>query len=361
MKKLIFLIVFLLFLGSNLNVNAQNNKIRLGVRIIEPFINYKEGVYSGFSKELWDKIAKNSGFETVQIKQYANVSDLLLAVEKNDVDAGVAGISITSEREEKVDFSTPMFNSGLSIMVNKNPNESFTMSLFNQIKKTIISYDFLQISLYALLLSFIFANIIYFVERRKIDGFLDEDNYFKGIVLTYWWSITAIFGQQDRQPSSKTGRVFGLIWMVLGVLFLTFFSAQVTSDLTANRINGSIENIKDLNGKKVSTIGGTTSEKFLKDNNFIFKTEENLKILATQLKNNEIDAIVFDKPPLDYIVNNEGKGFFETVGGKFTIENYGIALPRESQIRKQINLELLKLQESGEFNELKSKYFGEEI
>ena len=38
------------------------------------------------------------------------------------------------------------------------------------------------------------------------------------------------------------------------IIFLTFFQAQITSDLTAQKLQGEINSISDLNGKNVISI-----------------------------------------------------------------------------------------------------------
>jgi polar amino acid transport system substrate-binding protein len=343
-----------------INTNSQKKKVTLGVRKIEPFINEKDGKYSGFSMDIWQNLSTKLDIETESIKSYSNVTELLAAVEKKEVDVGIAAISITADREEKVDFSVPMFDSGLSVMTNQVNKVEPPTSIFNQIATSVFNFDFLQLGLWILLISFALANIIYFVEKRKKDGFLDNTNYFAGVTMSFWWGLTAVVGQQDRQPATKTGRFIGVIWMIFGVLFMSFFTAQITSNLTAQRLTGDITGIKDLYGKKVATLTGTTAAKYLKLNNYTYQETNTLDESVALLKSNEVDAIVYDKPALDYFIKTKGRGLYEIVGGKFTSENYGVALTTKSEYRKTINLELLKMQETGEYNTLKEKYFGVE-
>jgi len=50
----------------------------------------------------------------------SSFSDMLEAVKNGSVDAAIANISITSVREEVVDFSQPIFDAGLQILVKQN-------------------------------------------------------------------------------------------------------------------------------------------------------------------------------------------------------------------------------------------------
>jgi polar amino acid transport system substrate-binding protein len=351
-------------------VDAPKQKVKLGVRKIEPFVTTsKDNKYSGFSIDLWDQLAKDSNIETTEIKEYPNVDELLKAVENKEVDAAIAAISITADRENRVDFTTPMYNSGLSIMTKTDTKPNSVIEIFNQIKQAVFNNDFAALGTILAVISFILANLLYFIEKRKDDGFLDTKNYLGGISLAFWWGVTALFGQQDRQPATKIGRFIGVLWMIFGVLFLSFFTAQITSNLTADKISGNISNIKDLKGKKIATVFKSTAQNYLVNNDYILAPKEvqdqnqylkmSLSEAGELLKNDEVVAVVYDGPALDYYVKSKGEGNLQTVGGLFTAENYGIALPSKSELRKTLNLNLLKVQENGFYNELKTKYFGD--
>jgi polar amino acid transport system substrate-binding protein len=357
----VLLSIFTIFTSKAQNSQSPAQKIKLGIRKIDPFVTKDtSGAYGGFSIDLWNKLAENSNLETIEKKEYPNVTELLKAVENNEVDAGIAAISITADREDKVDFTTPMYNSGLSIMVRTDNTQSLPTAIFKQIKDAVFNFDFLIVSLWLCLFSFIISNIVYFLERRKIDGFLDDRNYFNGVTTSFWWCITGIFGQQESQPATKSGRFIGVLWMIFGVLFLSFYTAQITSNLTAQKITGDISSIQDLFGKKVATIKGSTASKYLSANNYSFEEKANVDEAGQALLNKEVEAVVYDSPALEYFINSKAQGRLQTVGGQFTNENYGIALPAKSELRKTLNLELLKLQESGEYQTIKEKYFGKE-
>jgi ABC-type amino acid transport substrate-binding protein len=77
------------------------------------------------------------------------------------------------------------------------------------------------------------------------------------------------------------------------------------------------------------------------------------------LVNGEVEAVVYDAPNLLYYANGEGKGKFMVVGKIFEPQGYGLALPQGSILRKKINLAILELIESGEYERIKMKWFGD--
>ncbi|MBC7472636.1 MAG: transporter substrate-binding domain-containing protein [candidate division SR1 bacterium] len=348
-------------IGIQAQTTQQNipSSVHLGVKPLEPFVISQNGQYSGFSIDLWNNISKNIGITTTDITSYPNVNALIDSVSTNQTDVGIAGISITADRENKVDFSYPMFHSGISILTTSSTKgKSIVPDIFSKIWVAISNYEFLQVAIAMILISILPAIAIYLAERRDKDGFLDTPNIIYGVFLAYCWCLTGIFGQEERHPSTKTGKFFGIVWMVFGVLFLAFFTAQITATLTTEKINGTIHSIDDIKDKRVATIKGTTSSQYLKDNSIDFVEFDSLSDAVNSIDNKETVAVVFDKPALDYFASKNKTNKYSVVGGIITSEDYGIVLPTNSLLRKKINEELLKMYQNGDYDTLKAKWFG---
>ncbi len=86
--------------------------LRVGIKPLDPFVVRSGSRYSGFSIELWDEIARRNGWSTTYV-WYDTLPPLLDDASSSKIDVGIAGISITRERESRMDFSHPMFNAGL--------------------------------------------------------------------------------------------------------------------------------------------------------------------------------------------------------------------------------------------------------
>lgn len=81
----------------------------------------KEGNFVGIDMDLIRAIAKDQGF-TVDIKPLG-FDAALQAVQANQVDGVIAGMSITDERKKVFDFSDPYFESGIQMAVLKSNND----------------------------------------------------------------------------------------------------------------------------------------------------------------------------------------------------------------------------------------------
>ena len=333
---------------------------KVGVRVISPFVNKNaDGSYFGFSIDLWNKISGSAKLPTTKFQEFENVGSLIDSVEKKNVDVGIAAISITSDRESRVDFSQPMFDAGLQIMVpgDVQPQSSGPKEFFSKIFNALWNEAFLYLVLSIALLGFILANIAYVLERMHPSGIF-SDNYFVGVIQAFWWSMSALASQADHNPATRQGRTLAVIWMYFSVIFLTFFQAQITSDLTAAKLQGEINSVSDLSGKNVISIKSSTASKFLTSKGIIHTEIQNLDEAFGQVSAGKVDAFVYDAPPMAYFTSHSGLGKVHLVGDIFKPESYGIAFPQNSELQNKVDLALLSLKEDGSYQELYDKYFG---
>ena len=122
-------------------------------------------------------------------------------------------------------------------------------------------------------------------------------------------------------------------------------AAQLAASLTVKQIQGGITGPDDLPGKKVATTRGSTAVAFLRDINAQVVEEMRIDDAYKALTDQDVDAVVFDAPVLQYYAANQGKGRVQVVGALFRKEDYGIVFPPGSPLRKRVNDALLALRE----------------
>ena len=83
-----------------------------------PFSFEEGGKYKGIDVELLDAIAKEEKFE-YELKPM-DFNGIIPGLTSNQLDGAIAGMSITEERKQSLDFSEGYFVSGLSVVVNKD-------------------------------------------------------------------------------------------------------------------------------------------------------------------------------------------------------------------------------------------------
>ena len=95
-----------------------------------------------------------------------------------------------------------------------------TIHFIKLMGRLVFSIPFLTISLFGNATVFIFAGIIYFLEKDinpKITTFMDA----------VWWSFstTSTVGYGDIVPITFVGRVFGILLMLIGVAIFGIYTA----------------------------------------------------------------------------------------------------------------------------------------
>jgi hypothetical protein len=152
----------------------------------------------------------NSDGHAAACDRHASVSSVgaqLAEVENGQADLAVAGISITRAREQAVDFSYPMYSSGLQVMVSatgRAPRPSL-LRASAQLWRPLAGI---------LVMLFVVAHLAWLVESRRNPEHFPRP-YFKGIGEGLWWgSVTlATVGYGDRTPRSVWGRLLAMVWM----------------------------------------------------------------------------------------------------------------------------------------------------
>ncbi|XP_022800763.1 potassium voltage-gated channel subfamily G member 1-like [Stylophora pistillata] len=76
--------------------------------------------------------------------------------------------------------------------------------------------------------------IIWLFERRNNSDEFPQ-SFWKGVREGTWWAVVTMttVGYGDKSPKSSSARIYAAFWMVIGVILLSIFTAEVSSMLTA--------------------------------------------------------------------------------------------------------------------------------
>src|SRR5450755_3688494 len=144
----------------------QTRTLRVATRLVSPLVVEDHGELTGFSIDLWRSIAAEMKVQTDYLIA-PDVSALLDDVRAGKADLGIAAISITAERDKEFDFSQPMLEAGLQILV-RGGGDAPTNPLLEFLR--LLSSPMLLVWLgIAVLLILIPSHVVWFVERRHKD------------------------------------------------------------------------------------------------------------------------------------------------------------------------------------------------
>jgi ABC-type amino acid transport substrate-binding protein len=337
-------------------IKKKENALRVATKRLEPFVIYQNRRYTGFSIDLWEKIADEIGI-SYELYGVNTIAKLLDEVKRGAADLAIAGIGMTSKREQNVDFSHPFFESGLQIMVSEDldtPLEVIFAKVFSILLSPGLAYG-VGVFLVVLLVA---AHMIWLLERRHNPQF--SRGYLHGLWQSIWWAVVTVttVGYGDKTPKGRMGRFFALIWILAGYFVFAYFTASVTSTVTLQELQGSISGPQDLYDKKVATVEKSPAADYLNAQGISTVKLENIETACHLLETGKVDAVVYDAPVLQHYAVQKGKGKVKVVGLIFQEQSYGIALQFNSPYREKINVALLRLMENGIYKEIHNKWFG---
>jgi polar amino acid transport system substrate-binding protein len=173
-----------------------------------------------------------------------------------------------------------------------------------------------------------------------------------------YWAISCLTAQAETMPHQWLARLFSIFWMFAGVVFVAFYTAQLTTTLTVQQIQGTINGPEDLAGKQVGTVSKSAAADFLYSDQAQVREFQHPQQMFEALLDKKVDAVVFTTPVLLYYAAHEGKGRVKMVGAEFLTGPLALVVQLDSPLRRKINAALLALRENGTYQQLYNKWFG---
>jgi polar amino acid transport system substrate-binding protein len=201
--------------------------------------------------------------------------------------------------------------------------------------------------------------IIWLLERPKGSQFVHADTRIGAVFKSIWWTATTLIGQGTDTPISVGGKVLAITWMFVGLVFVSYFTGNITAALTVQRLESGINSPSDLYGRQVVTVKGTTAAAFLQTLGVPATEVADVPAAFAAIQDKSAEAMVYDAPILLYFAATLGKGRVEMAGPVFKPESYGIAFPLDSPLRENVNRALLRIKESGRYTEIYDRWFGQ--
>ena len=329
---------------------AQDS-ITLGTITRAPFSMQIEGADTGFALELWQALATEIGLET-ELLRFDSFPEMMQAVQDGEIDAAIANISITAERERIIDFSQPIFDGGVQIMLQAGDSGG------SSVVRAIWQPRFLLYLLIGFAGLIAIGMVMWLFERRRQDYFgpTAKDALFPA----FWWALHLLVtqGYEEKMPQSRGGRLFGTLMVVASLFLVSIFVANITATMTLDALSENVEGIHDLDGRRVGTTEGSTTSAYLDNRGIGHRRFSGFDELIAAFEAGDLEAVVFDGPILAYYVQAEGADAARLVDRVFKRETYGIALPEGSALREPINRALLQVREDGTYDTLLSDWFG---
>jgi len=359
--KYVFSFLLIIFIAVPLNsraateLNSENDQDELiiGTRVVPPFVIAEEnGEYSGISIHLWEHIGNELGLNFSYKED--DIQGMLDGVSEGDYFAAVSALTITSEREESVDFTHPFYVTGLGIAV---PFKS--TGLLGSIR-SLFTPDFWWVVLLLIGLLLFWGILVWIFERQE-----NQEEFggsaAEGIGNGFWWAAVTMttVGYGDKSPRTLGGRIVGFIWMFTAIIVISFFTASIASSLTVTQLDSRVSGPGDLPNARVGVLVNSATQTYMNQENIRVQTFDSIDDGLEAVNEEDIDAFVHDAPIIGYMIQQDYRNQVRLLSNTFNDQYYGFVVPLNSEYRNEINQVLLDFIKSEEWDSLLRDYFGD--
>ncbi|CAH0553020.1 unnamed protein product [Brassicogethes aeneus] len=342
--------------------------------------------FEGFGIDVIDKLSKLLGFNyTIIIQpdgQYGNFNrtsnewnGMIKEIIEDRADFGIVDLTITSERENGVDFTMPFMNLGICILYRKP--EPVPPSLFMFASPFSLSV-WLMLGVAYFLVSFAIFVIGRLSPSEWVNPYpcVEEPEFLINqfsIRNCLWFTVGALMQQgSELEPKSISTRTASGVWWFFTLIMVSSYTANLAAFLTVETLVTSFKNIEELSRQTEIKYGakrdGATAN-FFRDSNISTyqKIWRHMALHPEDMVNSNDEGVAkVEKENYAYLMESTSIEYeterhcsLAQVGNLLDDKGYGIAMKKFSEYRNEMSREVLKLQETGELSQLKIKWWKE--
>lgn len=344
---------------------AGGRRLVIATKVAEPFVSVVEGggepgaegvraeALEGISIELWRRIAENMELEYEL--RVVELDELVAGVAAGRFDAGVGAISVTPEREERLDMTHGYFMGGLGIAVGAGDGKpSWVRGLAN-----IFSWQFAWAVGALSVLLLVVGVLVWLAERRRnAEQFGGETA--SGIGSGFWFAAVTMttVGYGDKAPRTLAGRLVALVWMFGSIIVISAFTGAIASSLTAAQFSGAVRGVEDLRTARVGVLARSATVEALRDRAVTGRPFATIEEGLEAVRAGTVDAFVHDWAILQHRVTRDYPGELRMLEAQFNVGAYAIAVPPGSGLREGLNREILSITRSRAWEDVLARYLG---
>lgn len=330
--------------------------LRVAVYDVPPYGTVgSDGALSGLSVDLWRRVAEELEWE-YRLTPVSQMETILSGLEQGRFDAAIGAITITPEREARIDFSYPTHRSGVAVAL---PKETGPLAAIVSYVTVAADLGTLIVGIFTLLL--LLGVVIWLIERPGRSSKPPPEDSVVTLRDGLYWAVVTMttVGYGDKTPKTPLGRLVAVVWMLSSVALVSLLSASLVSRLTAERVeNSSIRAESDLTGKKLAAVAQSSGAEYLDELHLKYEKYDNLAEALSSLANGQSNAVVNSVGALQYLVAARFAQVIRVPRVLLAPAFMAIALPDNSPLKKPIDRVLIKITASPEWKSVEELYFG---
>ncbi|KAJ3640718.1 hypothetical protein Zmor_027262, partial [Zophobas morio] len=377
-------------------VSLRNKTFKVVTALTAPYTMLKEtrdqlfgnDRYEGFAIDIIEELAKIEGFNyTFEVGGTTGAKDkgtgkwtgMLGQIIDGTADLAITDLTITAEREEAVDFTSPFMDLGIQILAQKPKNAPPSFFSFAD--------PFALDTWMMLALAYVIVSLSFFIMGRLCQEewtnpypCIEEPEFLVNqfsLQNSGWFAAGALMQQgTEIAPIAVSTRMVTGMWWFFVLIMVSSYTANLAAFLaTENPIElftdvySLVDNMEKNNLRMGAKAKGATEGFFKGKNDSVFKT------VAKYMQTHPKDMVTENKDGVKLAEDFNNYAFFmESTSIEYEIQRhcslqqygkllddkgYGIAMKKNSTYRKTLSMAILKLQTTGVLADLKRKWWEE--
>ncbi|KAJ9136084.1 hypothetical protein P3X46_033196 [Hevea brasiliensis] len=315
-------------------------------------VNESENRYDGFCIELFHEVLKVLDYNLPYnfVPYNGTYDDLVNHVYNKTYDAIVGDVTILADRTEKVEFTQPYTESGLSMIVPIKSEESPWM-----FTKPFTWQTWVVIG--AILIYTMF--IVWFLEHQSNPEFRGPLKNQIGTAVLFTFS--SLFFAHGEKIYGNLTRVVLVVWLCVVLILNSSYTASLTSMLTIQRLRPNVTDIDWLRSKNLPI--GCDGDSFVRDYlNKVLKFN-NIKNVTSEydypgeFQGRQIYAAFLELPYQKVFLSHYCKQYVSNTP-TYQFGGLGFVFQKGSPMTGDFSKAILRLSENGELVKLENKWFA---
>jgi len=312
----------------------------------------KQGNWTGPMVDFWKLIAMY--LKRPYVFREMPLNSIISALEESTIDVAAMTTFINAEREERFDFSTALGEGHHAVVTVYQPTHEHpwlaAVSVF-------FTTGTLTVILILMAMLFLLGVSIWLIEKKNNPGDFGPTRS-RGIAAGIYWAGSTLasglcFGIY---PRTLPGRILALTWMITCGLALSAVIASLTHSLTDQMQQMQVLEDEDIRYMHLGVKKGSVQVDMLKEAGgyyTLFDTdEEALNAVLT----GQVDGYLCFETRAIYYANHDYSGRISVYPTKLRTHLYALSMPKQSPLRKPINLAILRLTDDGVWESLLDRY-----
>ncbi|CAF2721364.1 unnamed protein product [Rotaria sp. Silwood2] len=370
----------------------QNQRLKVTTLIEPPYVMWNGNEtnstqnFFGFCIDILLDLAERLNFtyeiDIVKDKTFGKKNDkgewngIIGELVQRKADLGLAGLTITYQREQAIDFTKPFLTLGINILYKKAKRAK--PKLFGFFDP--LSHD---VWIYMIAAYFAVSFSLYLVARlspyewrspyscRRTHNELE--NQFT-LFNSFWFLICNIMHQgTDLNPVATSTRMISCLWGFCTLILVSSYTANLAAFLTVQRMQTPIENADDLASQVDIAYGvqrGGSTENFFRESkiptyermwNYILGNQATVTVSSSTEGINKVlaggYAFLIESTTSEYNIMRNCE--LTSIGGLLDSKGYGFGVPQNSPYRDILSDTILKLQDAGVIQKYYNKWWKE--